>query len=61
MRLGAAMRLFAAAVLLPMAMPGQLDRSNLTGSVTDTQGARIPGAMVKAIQVETSAERQNRN
>ena len=55
------MRLFAAAVLLPMAMPGQLDRSNLTGSVTDTQGARIPGAMVKAIQVETSAERQNRN
>jgi len=51
------MRLFAVLALLPVLTLAQLDRSSLIGTVTDSEGARIPGAAIKAIQVETGAER----
>ncbi len=43
--------------LLPAIALGQLDRSALNGTVTDPKGARVPGAVVKAIQLETGLER----
>src|ERR1700733_5658639 len=43
--------------LLPAIAPGQLDRSGLNGTITDPKGARVPGAVVKANQLETGLER----
>ena len=45
------------AILLPVAALAQLDRSAMNGTVTDPKGARIPGAAVKAIQLETGLTR----
>jgi len=52
------MRLLAVLALLPPLVLGQLDRSALIGTVTDAEAARIPGAAVKAIQLETGAQRE---
>jgi hypothetical protein len=51
-------QLLTIAALLAPAAFGQLDRSSLTGTVTDAAGARIPGATVLAIQVDTGARRE---
>src|SRR5579863_1576744 len=44
--------------LLPVIALGQLDRSTLNGTVTDPRGARVPGALVTAIQLDTGLERR---
>jgi hypothetical protein len=51
------MRVILAVILLPAIALAQLDRSALNGTVTDPKGARIPGAMVKAVQLETGLGR----
>src|SRR6516162_6529191 len=52
----------AAAVLgsfaLAAAMYAQVDRSALTGTVTDSTGGRVPGAVVTARQEVTGLERK---
>ncbi len=45
------------AVLLPVVALAQLDRSAVNGTVTDPKGARIPGAAVKAVQLDTGLVR----
>src|SRR5579862_9590490 len=52
------LRVILAAALLPSIALAQLDRSALNGTVTDPNGARIPGAVVQAVQVGTGLERQ---
>jgi hypothetical protein len=42
---------------LPVVLCAQVDRSSLTGSVTDQQGNRVPQAEVRAIQAATGLER----
>jgi len=44
-------------LLLPGVVFAQLDRSALSGTVSDQKGARIPGAMVKVVQEETGLVR----
>ena len=44
--------------LLPLLAWAQPDRSSLSGAVTDSAGARIPGASVRAIQVDTGVVRE---
>jgi len=46
-----------AIAFLPITALAQLDRSALSGTVTDSRGGRVPGASVRAIQVSTGAER----
>src|SRR5262249_53155787 len=45
---GSTMKLLAIATVLAAAVWGQTERGNITGSVTDTSDARIPGATVIA-------------
>ncbi len=52
------MRFLLAAALLPSIAVAQLDRSALNGTVTDQEGARIPAALVQAVQLETGLERK---
>lgn len=51
-------RVCAIALLLPCADFGQLDRSSLNGTVTDPNGARVPGAQVTAIHSATGLTRK---
>jgi len=45
-------------LLLPACGFGQLDRSSLNGTVTDPNGARVPGALVTALQSSTGLTRK---
>ena len=45
-------------VILLLLILAQMDRSALTGNVTDAQGNRIPQAAVRAVQNETGLERR---
>jgi hypothetical protein len=56
----AQVRVLVMAALLPIVVLAQLDRSTLVGTVTDDAGARVPGAAVKAIQLETGVERETK-
>ena len=47
------MRFLLAVALLPSIAVAQLDRSALSGTVTDQQGKRVPQAKVRAIQAAT--------
>ncbi|HTS51573.1 MAG TPA: carboxypeptidase-like regulatory domain-containing protein [Bryobacteraceae bacterium] len=44
--------------MLPCAGFGQLDRSSLNGTVTDPNGARVPGTQVTAIHSATGLARK---
>lgn len=44
----------AALLLLPTLASGQQFRANLTGTVTDAQGAVVPGVTVTVLNTETS-------
>jgi carboxypeptidase family protein/TonB-dependent receptor-like protein len=48
----------AVVLLLPLLGFGQLDRSSLNGTVTDPNGARVPGALVTALQSSTGLTRR---
>ncbi len=43
--------------LMPMALHAQVATCSLTGTVTDPQGNRIPGTIVRAVQESTGLER----
>jgi hypothetical protein len=49
---------FVCLLIVPPLLLGQLDRSSLTGNVTDSQGNRVPQAEVRAIQSSTGLERR---
>lgn len=51
-------RLITIGTLLPWLASAQIDRSSVTGTVTDPAGARVPGATVKAVQIETGVSRE---
>lgn len=51
-------RLCAVVLLLPCAGFGQLDRSSLNGTVTDPNGARVPGTQLTAIHSATGLTRK---
>ena len=50
--------LLVCAVLLSLPASGQVDRSSLSGTVTDPNGGRVPGALVTAVQPATRLERK---
>ena len=55
------MRVILAATLLPAIALAQLDRSTLSGTVTDPAGARIPAAMARVsgelLEIEATGNR----
>ena len=51
------MRILLIALMFAAVALAQLDRSSVNGTVTDPKGARIPGAMVEAVQPETGLKR----
>jgi hypothetical protein len=52
------MRIIITAAVLPVIALAQVDRSALNDTVTDPNGARVPGAIAKAVQVTTGFGRE---
>src|SRR5438309_5803360 len=53
----ASIRAVVIAILLSLALPAQVNKSNLTGVVTDTSGGHVVGAEVRLINLETQVAR----